>query len=143
MLTRIWKYADPEVTASEYLLHAGVISMVEFDNDIFAAGNCYDQNQYKSYWLFCPYAYRLPNGKGILAKDLAVEYKYLSNTSEWFYIARQKAQGVIDRNNQYSHGELLSLSNICRSCLNWRIYRWQGSGRSGLITTHFDILFFY
>lgn len=105
MLTRIWKYAGPEVTKSEYFLHAGVISMVEFDNDIFAAGNCYDQNQYKSYWLFCPYAYRLPNGKGILAKDLAVEYKYLSNTSEWFYIARQKAQGVIDRNNTYSHGE--------------------------------------
>ncbi|XP_050441601.1 probable G-protein coupled receptor CG31760 [Adelges cooleyi] len=103
MLTRIWKYANPGVTASEYLLHASVISMVEFDDDIFAAGNCYDQNQYKDYWLFCPYAYRLPDGKGILAKDLAVEYKYLSNTSEWFYIARQKAQGVIKRNNQYSH----------------------------------------
>jgi len=106
MLTRIWKYGDPEVTASEYLLHAGVISMVEFDNDIFAAGNCYDQHQYKKYWLFCPYAYRLPDGDGILAKDLAVEYNYLSNTSEWFYIARHKAQGVINRNNQYSHGKL-------------------------------------
>lgn len=105
MLTRIWKYASSEVTDSEYLLHAGVISIVEFDNDIFAAGNCYDQNQYKKYWLFCPYAYRLPDGEGILAKDLAVEYKYLSNTSEWFYIARQKAQGVINRNNQYSHGK--------------------------------------
>ncbi|KAL5235852.1 hypothetical protein ACI65C_003262 [Semiaphis heraclei] len=103
MLTRLWKYGDPEVTASEYLLHAGVISMVEFDNDIFAAGNCYDQHQYKKYWLFCPYAYRLPDGDGILAKDLAVEYNYLSNTSEWFYIARHKAQGVINRNNTYSH----------------------------------------
>ncbi|VVC24723.1 GPCR family 3, C-terminal,GPCR, family 3 [Cinara cedri] len=102
MLTRIWKYAGRNVTDSEYFLHAGVISMVEFDNDIFAAGNCYDQNQYKSYWLFCPYAYRLPKGEGILAKDLAVEYKYLSNTSEWFYIARQKAQGVIKRNDQHS-----------------------------------------
>lgn len=105
MLTRIWKYADPRVTDSEYLLHAGVISMVEFDNDIFAAGNCYDQNQYKDYGLFCPYAYRLPSGEGILAKDLAVEYKYLSNTSEWFFIARQKAEGVIKRNNQYSRGK--------------------------------------
>jgi G protein-coupled receptor 158 len=48
----------------------------------------------------------MPSPLGSLAKDLAVEYKYLSNTSEWFYIARQKAQGVINRNNQYSHGEL-------------------------------------
>lgn len=43
MLTRLWKYASPEVMDSEYLLHAGVFSMVEFDDDIFAAGNCYDQ----------------------------------------------------------------------------------------------------
>lgn len=43
MLTRLWKYAAPEVMDSEYLLHAGVFAMVEFDDDIFAAGNCYDQ----------------------------------------------------------------------------------------------------
>ncbi|XP_050442563.1 probable G-protein coupled receptor CG31760 isoform X2 [Adelges cooleyi] len=103
MLTRLWKYADPDVMASEYLLHAGVISMVEFDDDIFAAGNCYDQHQYKDYQLFCPYAYRLPRGEGILAKDLAVEYKYLTNTSEWFYIARKTAESVIERNVQYKH----------------------------------------
>ncbi|XP_063929277.1 metabotropic glycine receptor [Zophobas morio] len=77
--------------------------MVEFDNDIFAAGNCYDQYQYKDYWLFCPYAYRLPEGT-ILVKDLAVEYKYLSNTSEWFYIARKNAENVIRNYNQFSRG---------------------------------------
>ncbi|XP_050523395.1 probable G-protein coupled receptor CG31760 isoform X2 [Daktulosphaira vitifoliae] len=103
MLTRLWKYAGHEVMNSEYLLHAGVISMVEFDDDIFAAGNCYDQNQYKDYQLFCPYAYRLPKEEGILAKDLAVEYKYLTNTSEWFYIARKTAESVINRNSQYKH----------------------------------------
>lgn len=43
MLTRLWKYSAPEVMDSEYLLHAGVFAMVEFDDDIFAAGNCYDQ----------------------------------------------------------------------------------------------------
>ncbi|KAJ3639366.1 hypothetical protein Zmor_002728 [Zophobas morio] len=104
MLTRLWKYADPEVVMSEYLLHASVFSMVEFDNDIFAAGNCYDQYQYKDYWLFCPYAYRLPEGT-ILVKDLAVEYKYLSNTSEWFYIARKNAENVIRNYNQFSRGK--------------------------------------
>jgi len=104
MLTRLWKYADPEVMSSEYLLHASVFSMVEFDEDIFAAGNCYDQFQYKDYVLFCPYAYRLPEGP-ILVKDLAVEYKYLSNTSEWFYIARKHAENVIRNYSQFSRGE--------------------------------------
>ena len=108
MLTRLWKYADPEVMSSEYLLHASVFSMVEFDEDIFAAGNCYDQFQYKDYVLFCPYAYRLPEGP-ILVKDLAVEYKYLSNTSEWFYIARKHAENVITNYSQFSRGESHSL----------------------------------
>lgn len=103
MLTRLWKYADHTVM-SEYFLHASVFSMVEFDDDIFAAGNCYDQYQYKDYILFCPYAYRLPEGQ-ILVKDLAVEYKYLSNTSEWFYIARKNAERVIRNYNQFSRGE--------------------------------------
>ncbi|CAB3374541.1 Hypothetical predicted protein [Cloeon dipterum] len=102
-LTRLWKYASRVVMESEYLLHAGVRALVDFDDDIFAAGNCYDQNQYKDYWLFCPYAYRLPEGP-ILAKDLAVEYKYLSNSSEWFYIARKNAERVIVANKQFSRG---------------------------------------
>lgn len=106
MLTRIWKYADPTVLASEYLFHASVFSMVEFDDDIFAAGNCYDHKQYKDYALFCPYAYRLPDGT-ILVKDLAVEYKYLSNTSEWFYIARKNAENVIKNYNQFSRGKYI------------------------------------
>lgn len=104
MLTRLWKYSDHNVVMSEYFLHASVFSMVEFDDDIFAAGNCYDQYQYKDYILFCPYAYRLPEGQ-ILVKDLAVEYKYLSNTSEWFYIARKNAENVIKNYNQFSKGE--------------------------------------
>lgn len=104
MLTRLWKYAGSKVMHSEYLLHASVFSMVEFDDDIFAAGNCYDQYQYKDYQLFCPFAYRLPEGP-ILVKDLAVEYKYLSNTSEWFYIARKNAENVIRNYNQFSRGE--------------------------------------
>lgn len=103
MLTRIWKYADPNVVASEDLLYAMVYSMVEFNDDVFAAGNCYDKYQYKDYLLFCPYAYRLPEG-AILVKDLSVEYKYLGNTSEWFYVTRQKADRVIRNHNQFIRG---------------------------------------
>ncbi|XP_060537429.1 metabotropic glycine receptor-like [Cylas formicarius] len=103
MLTRIWKYAEPEVVASEHLLYASVSSMVEFDDVIFAAGNCYDKHEYKDYLLFCPYAYRLPEGP-INVKDLAVEYKYLSNSSEWFYIARKNAEKVINNYDQITKG---------------------------------------
>lgn len=105
MLTRLWKYADPEVLSSEYLLFASVVSMVEFDDNIFAAGNCYDEYMYKDYSLFCPYAFRLPEGP-ILAKNLAVEYKYITNSSEWFFRARTTAERVIKANEQYRRGKL-------------------------------------
>ena len=42
-LTRLWKYADRQVLESEYLLHVNLYSMIEMDEDIFAAGNCYDK----------------------------------------------------------------------------------------------------
>ncbi|XP_058829415.1 uncharacterized protein LOC131688858 [Topomyia yanbarensis] len=104
MLTRIFKFAAPEVQASEHLLHASVLSMVEFDDDIFAAGNCFDWNQHPAKkGLFCPFAYRLPTPDqgASLAKDLAAEYHYLGNTSEWFFLARKNAEKVISRNEQY------------------------------------------
>lgn len=112
MLTRLWKYAPEVMLSSEYLLHANILSMVEFDEDIFAAGNCYDKLQYRDRWLYCPFAHRLQEEEGILAKDLAVEYKYLSNSSEWFYIARKNAERVIANNDQYSRGELLAVASI-------------------------------
>lgn len=113
MLTRLWKYSPEVMLSSEYLLHASVLSMVEFDEDIFAAGNCYDKLQYRNRWLYCPFAHRLPNQDGILVKDLAIEYKYLSNSSEWFYIARKNAERVIASYDQFSRGELLRSSLLC------------------------------
>ncbi|XP_043278235.1 probable G-protein coupled receptor 158 [Venturia canescens] len=104
MLTRLWKYAPEVMLSSEYLLHASILSMVEFDEDIFAAGNCYDKLQYRDRWLYCPFAHRLQDQDGVLVKDLAVEYKYLSNSSEWFYIARKNAERVIANHNQFSYG---------------------------------------
>lgn len=99
---------SPSVQASVNLLHASVLSMVEFDDDIFAAGNCFDWNQHPSQTgLFCPFAYRLPapNQGAMFAKDLATEYHYLGNTSEWFFLARKNAGKVIARNDQYIKGK--------------------------------------
>ncbi|KAK6624916.1 hypothetical protein RUM44_011780 [Polyplax serrata] len=110
MLTRLWKYADPDVLNSEYLLHASVVGMVEFDDDIFAGGNCYDEYQYKDYWLFCPYAFRLPDGP-ILTKNLAIEYKYITNSSEWFFIARKSAERIIKNHDQLKKGNLSHLDS--------------------------------
>lgn len=41
-----------------------------------------------------------------LAKDLANEYHYLGNTSEWFFQARKTAEKVIAKNEQYIKGSL-------------------------------------
>ncbi|CAG5122462.1 unnamed protein product, partial [Candidula unifasciata] len=89
-LTRLWKVAEREVLNSEYLLYAQVRSIVESDPEIFAAGNCYDKEEFKDYYLFCPFAYRLEDGR-INVKDLSLEYDYLGNTSEFFISARKKA----------------------------------------------------
>ncbi len=40
-----------------------------------------------------------------MAKDLAVEYKYLANTSEWFYIARKNAERVIRNMTSLTKGK--------------------------------------
>uniref|UniRef100_A0AAG5D3X4 Uncharacterized protein n=1 Tax=Anopheles atroparvus TaxID=41427 RepID=A0AAG5D3X4_ANOAO len=101
---RIFKFSTADVQASEHLLHASVLSMVEFDDDIFAGGNCFDWNQHPAKrGLFCPFAYRLPppDQGASLVKDLALEYHYLGNTSEWFFLARKNAEKVIARNEQY------------------------------------------
>ena len=75
------------------------------------SGNCYDAHQYGSYSLYCPYAYRLPNGT-LLAKDLAAEYNYLGNSSIWFYNARTKAQEIIDKNTPIYRGQSSKNRNI-------------------------------
>ena len=104
----IFKSTAPAVQSSEHLLHASVLSMVAFDDDIFAAGHCFDWDQHPSKsGLFCPFAYRLPapDQGASFAKDLAAEYDYLGNTSEWFFQARKNAERVIARNDQYIKGK--------------------------------------
>lgn len=104
---RIFKLTSPAVQSNVNLLHASVLSMVEFDDDIFAAGHCFDWDQYPTkHGLFCPFAHRLPAPEvASLAKNLANEYHYLGNTSEWFFLARKNAEKVIARNEQYIKGE--------------------------------------
>ncbi|GFO17184.1 G-protein coupled receptor [Plakobranchus ocellatus] len=89
-LTRIWRYADSEFLQSEYLFYTQVRNIVEGDPDIFAAGNCYDKDEFKDYHLFCPFSHRTEDGR-ITVKDLSLEYPYLGNTSDWFFSARMRS----------------------------------------------------
>ncbi|XP_063697813.1 uncharacterized protein LOC134828756 [Culicoides brevitarsis] len=105
MLTRLFKIAPLAVQESEHLLHTSVLSMVDFDDNIFAAGHCFDLNEHPYYkGLFCPFAYRLPppDQDTVLVKNLAADYPYLSNTSEWFFNARKNAEKIIDKNQQFT-----------------------------------------
>lgn len=102
--------------------------MVEFDDDIFAAGHCFDWNQYSTKkGLFCPFAHRLPPPEvASLAKDLASEYHYLGNTSEWFFLARKNAERVIAKNEQYIKGKTTIISKeeikFCCSSLTHKLW---------------------
>lgn len=89
-LTRLWRNASGDILTNEYIYYSQVRNLLEGDPELFAAGNCYDKGEFKNYYLFCPYAYRMEDGR-INVKDLSLEYDYLKNTSEWFYSARQKA----------------------------------------------------
>jgi G protein-coupled receptor 158 len=105
-LTRIWQEAEPQVLNSEYLFYTQVRNIVEGDDEIFAAGNCYDWMEFKDYYLFCPYAYRQEDGR-INVKDLSVEYDYLGNTSEFFYSARVNAGKLKNFNFTYGKYNIL------------------------------------
>lgn len=107
-LTRIWKGASRSVLKSEYFFYTQVRSIVEGDPDIFAGGNCYDALEFKNYPLFCPYAFRTPDGL-IHVKDLSMEYNYLGNDSEWFYVARKKASKLDKFNYTRGNGYLYEL----------------------------------
>lgn len=105
-LTRLWKGLSGPMLQSDYFFYTAVRSMVESDPDLFAAGNCYDKNEYKNYTLFCPYALRMPdNPDHIMVKDLSVEYKYLGNDSEFFFVPRTKANKKLHGIYNFSVGK--------------------------------------
>ena len=118
-LTRIWKISQQELLDSEPFFYAAVREMVDGDPQLFGAGNCYDYMEYKDYTLWCPYAYRMPNAsEEIMVKDLSTEYKYLKNSSEWFYQARLKAKRKLLEDYNETKGTLLFVfSHIYMECV--------------------------
>ena len=116
-LTRMWKYASTVMLdggkESEYLLHSSLFSMIESNEMIFGAGNCYDGKQYKNYSLFCPFAYKSPEvNHHILGKDLAVEYKYLKPSSTWFWTPKQHAKEMATKLERFETGRNILLNSL-------------------------------
>ncbi len=106
LLTRIWKMPKSKLHKSEYFFYTQVRNLLEGDDDLFAAGNCYDRKEFRNYELWCPYAYRMPNDSNqIMVKDLAVVYKYFGNDSEFFHIPKLKAQKKLREHYNVSIGE--------------------------------------
>ncbi|XP_055327215.1 probable G-protein coupled receptor 158 [Paramacrobiotus metropolitanus] len=118
LLTRLWKYSpdifyttDPLLrNQTEYLLYAAVRTMVELNENIYSAGNCYDWYRYPGYDIFCPFALRMPNSLEIVTKDLAQSYVYeASDKNEWFEKPKEKGIEAIRRsmisNNNTRRGE--------------------------------------
>ena len=47
-----------------------------------------------------------------MAKDLAIEYKYLSNTSEWFFNARKRANSLIEQGKNFKTGKIIVILHM-------------------------------
>lgn len=45
-----------------------MVNLVQSDDEIFAAGNCYDEYEFKDYKLFCPFAYRTKSSAVVKVK---------------------------------------------------------------------------
>lgn len=106
LLTRLWKGMSEEFLKDEYFFYTQVRSIVEGDDDIFAAGNCYDEYEFENYTLFCPYAFRMPNNSDmIMVKDLASGYPYLGNDSEFFLLPRRNAYRKLNTTFATSYGK--------------------------------------
>ena len=95
-----------DMLSSEYFLYSQVRSMVESDEHVFAAGNCYDQLEYKNYTLFCAYAFRTSaDSPEVMVKDLSVEYKYLGDDFEFFSLPRRNAERKLASRYRETEGE--------------------------------------
>ncbi|XP_071820444.1 probable G-protein coupled receptor CG31760 isoform X2 [Apostichopus japonicus] len=66
------------------LLYAVVLSNVENNINVFGSAIAFIKYHYRDYEIYCPYAFRAP--EGITAKDLSIGYDYHTNGTDWFYI---------------------------------------------------------
>ena len=96
LLTYLWKH-NPETLNNQAVLYMLVTNLVESDGQIFAAGNCYDSQQFNGSGIFCPYGYKDPHSGNIIVKDLAKTHGYddINNTDyDWFHEIRQMGVNI-------------------------------------------------
>ena len=58
-LCRLWKYGNDTIGKSEFLLDSSLIEMLEFDDDIFAAGSFKQDALFPYFLIFTSYVRQL------------------------------------------------------------------------------------
>ncbi|KAJ8042105.1 hypothetical protein HOLleu_13093 [Holothuria leucospilota] len=87
------------------LLYSIVLSNVENNVNVFGSAIAFIKYHYRNYEIYCPYAFRAP--EGITAKDLSIGYDYHTNGTDWFYIPLKTFQ-----NQTFDWSEFTSKNNV-------------------------------
>ena len=97
LMTSLWRAAGDNgypVAANDALLYHYVRSIVLFSPSVFGSVICFDNNSYKNYTRFCPYAFRDSDLNGsVRVFDIANgDYDYTTDTNAiWWHEPRNKA----------------------------------------------------
>ena len=97
LMTSLWRAPGDNgypVAANDALLYHYVRSIVLFSPSVFGSVICFDNNLYKNYTRFCPYAFRDSDLNGsVHVFDIANgDYDYTTDTNAiWWYEPRNKA----------------------------------------------------
>lgn len=77
LMTSLWrvKKRNQSLAEEDDFYYRSVRSIVMFSPQSFGSVICFDRNQYKDYYLFCPYAYKPPErNKTIEVFDIVAKY---------------------------------------------------------------------
>lgn len=106
LMTSLWRSRgqnNRSIVEQDAFLYHSVRSMVMFSAPSFGSVICFDRNQYKDYYLFCPYAFKPPNRNNtIKVFDIASQdggYDYTTDENAiWWSDTKAKALKISPAN---------------------------------------------
>lgn len=93
LITSLWRDGK-SIVQNDTFLYTVVRSNVLFSQSVYGSVICFEENQYKDYVRFCPYAYRDKTLNGqVHIMDISVGHNYLTdNNTIWWREPREKAK---------------------------------------------------
>ena len=85
LLSRTGGHIQGDHIGDEELLYRIVVANVDSNPSVFGSAIAFENSLFRNYTIFCPYAFRTPDGPTDV-KDLSIGYNYRSNVTDWFYI---------------------------------------------------------